>query len=105
MAARPPPDDLDDPDPTEFGIVALDAHLDGADLQFPATAREVLDALGDPSVVYGPSGATVELSAVLDRLDRERFDSRQELLDATHPEFERLRQRGGPLSWLRSLFT
>jgi len=103
MAARPPTDDLDDTDVTEFGIVALDARLDGADVAFPATAEEVLAALDDPSLDYDPSGASVDLSTVLDRVDRDRFESRQDLLDATHPEFERLRERSGPLSWLRSL--
>ena len=103
MAARPPTDDLDDPDPVEFGIAALDAHLEEADLAFPATADEVTAALGDPAVPYEPAGTTVALSTVLERVDRERFESRQELLDATHPAFERLRERGGLLAWLRSL--
>jgi hypothetical protein len=106
MAARPPTDDLDEPEPVEFGIAALDAHLDEADLTFPATAEAVTAALGDPAVDYEPAGASVRLSTVLDGVDRDRFETRQQLLDATHPEFERLRQRGGGLlAWLRSLFS
>jgi hypothetical protein len=104
MAAPPPDDDLDEPDAVEFGIAALDAHLEATDLEFPATAREVAAALGDPSVAYGPGGGTVQLSTVLEGVEQDRFDSRQALLDATHPEFERLRRRGGGLlGWLRSL--
>lgn len=103
MAARPPTDDLDDPDSVEFGIAALDAHLDGAELEFPATDDEVAAALGDPAVDYDPGGSSVRLSTVLERIDHGRFDSRQHLLDATHPEFERLREASGVLTWLRSL--
>lgn len=103
MAARPPTDDLDEPDAVEFGITALDAHLEEADLDFPATGDEVVAALDDPDVPYEPSGGTVALSRVLDRVDAEQFDSRQALLDGTHPEFERLRERGGVVAWLRSL--
>lgn len=103
MAARPPSDDLDEPDSVEFGIAALDAHLDDADLSFPATPGEVTDALGDPAVDCDPSGRAVRLSTALEGVDRERFESRQDLLDAVHPEFERLRERGGVFAWLRSL--
>lgn len=103
MAARPPSDDLDDPGSVEFGIAALDAHLDGADLAFPATADEVVAALGDPAIDYDPSGSDVRLSTVLGRLDRHRFESRRSLLDAVHPEFERLREERGVVAWLRSL--
>lgn len=89
----------------EFGIAALDAHLEDAEVSFPATAEEVTAALGDPAVDYAPSGGSVRLSKVLERVDRDRFESRQDLLDATHPEFERLRERGGGvLGWLRGLF-
>ena len=107
MGVRPPSDDgLDDgPDTVEFGIVALDAHLDRADLSFPASEEEVTEALGDPKIDCGPKGRDVQLSKVLDRVEPNEFESRQDLLDATHYEFERLRQQGGgPLAWLRSLF-
>lgn len=104
MAAPPPDDDLDEPDAVAFGIAALDAHLEDADVEFPATAEEVTAALEDPEVEYGPTGGSVRLSTVLDRVEQDRFESGRELLDATHPEFERLRRRGGGLlGWLRSL--
>lgn len=103
MAARPPSDDVDEPDSVEFGIAALDAHLDGADLAFPATDDEIVSALDDPAVDYDPSGSSVRLSTVFERVDRGRFESRQDLLDAVHPEFERLREGSGIVAWLRSL--
>lgn len=103
MAARPPSDDLDEPDSVEFGIAALDAHLDGADLEFPATAEDVVVSLGDPPVDYDPSGSSARLSTVLGGVEPDRFESRQDLLDAVHPEFERLRAESGVLAWLRSL--
>lgn len=106
MAARPPPA-TDDPDePTAFGIVAIDDHLEDADLEFPATKRDVVDALGDPRVPCGPNEREVALSTVIERVDGDRFDARRELLDALHDAFEaeRSRQRG-LLSWLRALFS
>ena len=103
MAARPPTDDLDEPDAVDFGITALDAPLEESSPSFPATGEAVVAALDDPAVPYAPSGATVALSTVLDGVDAERFDSRQDLLDATHPVFERHRERGGVVAWLRSL--
>ncbi|PSP79536.1 hypothetical protein BRC81_04815 [Halobacteriales archaeon QS_1_68_20] len=105
MAVRPPSNDDDKPDAVDFGIAAMDAHLEGADLTFPATADEIVQALGDPEVDYDPSGNAVALSTVLEHVDRDRFDSRQELLDVLHPEFESLRRSsGGVVSWLKSLF-
>jgi hypothetical protein len=59
----------------------------------------VTAALDDPGVECGPTGGTVRLSTVLERVEQD-----QDLLDATHPEFERLRRRGGGLlGWLRSV--
>lgn len=106
MGVRPPSNDLDDdPDTVDFGIAALDAHLDRAELAFPATAEEVVRALGDPEVDYDPKGSAIALSSVLEDVDRDRFESRTDLLDALHPEFERRRRNaGGVLSWFRSLF-
>lgn len=106
MGVRPPANDTgDEPEAVDFGIAALDAHLDGADLAFPATAEEVVGALGDPAVDLDASGNAVPLSRVVDGVDRERFESRQDLLDALHPEFERLRREvaGGLLGRLTSL--
>lgn len=106
MGVRPPQNDPDDePDTVEFGIAALDAHLERADLSFPADAREVVGRLGDPRVDVDPTGNDVALSRVVEAVDRDRFDSRQDLLDALHPEFERLRQSagGGIFSWVSAL--
>lgn len=93
------------PDAVEFGIAALDGYLDRTDTTFPATADELVADLGDPTVEYDPSGNAVALSTVLDRVDADRFESRQQFLDAVHPEFERLRRRGGGglFGWVRSL--
>ncbi len=105
MAVRPPSNDDDEPDTVDFGIAAMDVHLERADLTFPATAEEVVRTLDDPQVDYDPSGNAVALSTVLEHVDRDRFDSRQQLLDVLHPEFESLRRSsGGVVSWLRSLF-
>ncbi|PSQ49466.1 hypothetical protein BRD12_05495 [Halobacteriales archaeon SW_12_67_38] len=106
MAARPPQDDAEEPDSITFGIAALDAPLDRADLAFPADGSEVVRALGDPDVPYDPSGRSMALSAALDEVNRERFDSEDELLDVLHPVFEERRQSGptGLLERLRSLF-
>lgn len=105
MAVRPPSNDDDKPDAVDFGIAAMDAYLDRGDVTFPATAEEVVRALGDPEVDYDPKGNAVALSTVLDGVGTDRFESRQDLLDALHPEFERLRRSsGGVVSWLRSLF-
>lgn len=105
MAVRPPDDEDDRPDAVDFGIAAMDVHLDRADLSYPATAEEVVQALGDPEVDYDPDGNAVALSTVLEGVDRDRFDSRQQLLVSLHPEFERHRRSsGGVVSWLRSLY-
>lgn len=106
MAAGPPNDDIaDGPEAVDFGIAALAAHVDGAELSFPATADEVVATLDDPEIDFDPTGNTVALSVVLERVDRREFESRRELLDALHPEFERLRRSsGGFLSWVRGLF-
>lgn len=105
MAVRPPSNDEEKPDAVDFGIAAMDVHLDRAELAFPATAEEVVRALGDPEVDYDPDGNAVALSTVIEEVDCERFDSRQQLLEVLHPEFERLRRSsGGVVSWLKSLF-
>jgi hypothetical protein len=106
MAARPPRDDAEEPDTLAFGIAALDDRLDSAGLTFPADGSEIVRALDDPDVPYDPSGRSMALSAALDDVDRERFDSEDELLDALHPVFEERRQSGptGLLERLRSLF-
>lgn len=105
MAARPPTGDDDrDAEQVVFGIATVDEHLRDADVSFPATGDEVVEALGDPEVKCGPTGHRVALSTVVERTGRREFETRREFLDALHPEFERERQRGGGIvSWLRSL--
>ncbi|MFC3478900.1 DUF5789 family protein [Halobacterium litoreum] len=104
MAARPPTDSGDRRDPDVFGIAAVDEHLADADLSFPATPEDVVDATGDPEVLCAPNGHGVALSSVLERTGRRRFDSRQDLLDELHEAFEQERRDGvGIVAWLRSL--
>jgi hypothetical protein len=92
MAARPPRDDGDsDPEAVEFGIAALDARLDRADVDFPAQRADLQRRLGETSVPYDASGNEVDLATVLSRVDRGRFEDEQELLNALHPVFETLR--------------
>lgn len=106
MGVQPPQDDTSDgPDAVDFGIAALDGHLDRAELSFPADADEIVRALGDPEVDLNASGRSVRLSLVVDRVDEHRFRSRRELLEALHPEFEQLRRQtgGGFLARLKGL--
>lgn len=107
MGVRPPSDDgLDDgPATVEFGIAALDARIDDDEISFPATVEEIRETHGDRPVAIDPGGTTVALGAILDRSDRDRFDSKQDMLNALHPIFEAERERrsGGVLARLRSL--
>ena len=95
MAVRPPQGGTDEPEAIAFGIAALDARLDEANLTFPATSREVVEALGEPSIPYDAAGNTLALSAALEQVPRDRFEREGELLDALHPVFETHRQRAG----------
>ena len=92
MAVRPPQDDDEEPETLAFGIAALDARLDGADVDWPASDDEVLEALGNPSIPYDASGNDVALSTVLDRVPVREYDSETELLNALHPVFEEYRE-------------
>jgi hypothetical protein len=92
MAVRPPQDEEEEPETLAFGIAALDARLDGADVDWPASDREVLEALGDPSIPYDASGNEVSLAEVLDRVPVREFDSETELLNTLHPVFEEYRE-------------
>jgi len=106
MGVRPPTDDdgFDDGDVVTFGIAAVDARLKQADLTFPATAAEVVEALDDPDIEYGPQGRSVALSTALENVPQDRFERRQELMNALHPVFEEYRAgSGGVVSWLRSV--
>ncbi|ACV10718.1 conserved hypothetical protein [Halorhabdus utahensis DSM 12940] len=104
MGVRPPADDgLSEPDVIEFGIPALDARLE--DVSFPATAEELRETHGDLEVPYNASGNAVSLEEVLEEIDQRSFESEQELLNATHPVFERRRAENpsGIVGQIRSL--
>ncbi|MFB6073055.1 MAG: hypothetical protein ABEJ88_08810 [Halobacterium sp.] len=104
MAARPPTGSDDTPEPDVFGIAAADEYISDADLSFPATPEDVVDATGDPEIPCGPNAHEVALSTVLERTGRQRFDSRVDLMDELHEGFERERRSGtGIVQWLKSL--
>ena len=107
MGVRPPSrGNSDEPDSIEFGIAAVDAHLRRVDLTFPATSDDVAAELGHERVPYDVHGSDVSLGAILAEVDRDRFESRQELLNALHPVFEEYRENhsGGVVAQVRSLF-
>lgn len=96
MGVRPPQQRDDEaPETVAFGIAALDAHLEAADLAFPATREALLQELGNPDVPYDAAGNEVSLERALEDTHRSRFDTRQELLNALHPVFEDERERTG----------
>ncbi|RLM57162.1 hypothetical protein DVK02_05050 [Halobellus sp. Atlit-31R] len=104
MAVRPPQQGDDEPDSLEFGIAALSPYLSESDLTFPATADEVVRALGDPAIPFDANGNTVSLSEALTSVGETEFDSKRELLDALHPVLEEYRESGGGIfSQLRAL--
>lgn len=94
MGVRPPSNGNDDePDSIEFGIAAVDARLKRADLSFPASNDEVAAHLGTEQIPYNVHGDTVALGEILAESGQDRFESRQELLNALHPAFEDYRKR------------
>jgi len=94
MGVRPPANDVDDePDAIEFGIAALDARIEDRAVSFPVTAADLDAAYGDISVPVDPAGHEITLHEVLDACDRNRFESKQDLLNALHPVFERKREK------------
>lgn len=105
MAARPPPDDADEPDAIEFGIATLDARLDRADLSFPADAETITSAVSNTDVPYNAAGNTISLAEAIERTGTKRFDSERQLLNELYPVFEAQRQSrsGSVLGQLRSL--
>lgn len=106
MGVRPPSgDDLSDPESIEFGIAALDGTLSAADFSYPVDRTTVIEELGDQSVPYDASGHTVRLAKALDRVGRDQFESKQDLLNELYPVFEDLRNSTatGLLGQLRSL--
>jgi hypothetical protein len=106
MGVRPPQQGDDDPpDTVAFGIAALDEHLSRAEVQFPATQQELLDALGDPEIPYDASGNTMSLSEAFENTHVSNFETKQNLMNALHPVFEARRQaaNGSLVGQLRSL--
>lgn len=105
MGVQPPGDDAQStPETIEFGIAALDARLDGADLEWPATAEELVDALEDAQIPYDAAGNTVGLQEALAEIPEDRFDSEQMLKDRLHPVFENHRANAsGLFGQLRAL--
>ena len=103
MAARPPGGgDTAEPEAIEFGIAALDARLDEADVSFPATAAELGEALGDQEIPYDAQGRSIALSTALDRVPKQRFENETELLDALYPVFDEARsEERGVIASLR----
>ncbi|GAB6877907.1 hypothetical protein JCM17823_01810 [Halorubrum gandharaense] len=96
MAARPPGGGgSSEPETIEFGIAALDARIEEADVSFPATGEEITRELGDPEIPYDASGRTLALSEVVDRAPSRRFENETEFLNAVYPVFDEARQQGG----------
>jgi hypothetical protein len=96
MAARPPGGgDSSEPEAIEFGIAALDARLEGADVSFPATGTEVVRALDDTAIPYDAKGRTIELAEALDRVPQSEFENETEFLNALYPVFDDARRQGG----------
>jgi len=93
MGVRPPSNDVDDePDTIEFGIAALDARIEERSISFPATSDELTADYGNLSVAVDAAGHEMTLRTALEKCPRDSFDSRQDLLNALHPVFERRRQ-------------
>jgi hypothetical protein len=106
MGVRPPSNDVDDePDVVEFGIAALDARLEQTDVTYPVSAAELDDEYGHIEVPFDATGHETTLHEALSEVDREEFDSQQELLNVLHPVFERKRRAtsNSILSQLRGL--
>lgn len=107
MGVRPPSNGNNDkPDSIDFGIAAVDACLrDTNDLSFPATKDDVAAALGHERIPYDVRGNDVSLGEMLEEVDRDRFKSRQQLLNALHEPFEEHRRQrsNGVVQQVRSM--
>jgi hypothetical protein len=90
MGVRPPQQDGSDADHIEFGIAALEPHIDER-IDYPATGQEVIDAVGDVQVPYDASGGTVALSEIVEAAPAATYESKRDLLDQLHPVFEEYR--------------
>ena len=97
MAARPPGGGggSSEPETIEFGIAALDAWIEEADVSFPATGEEITRELDDPEIPYDASGRTMALSDAIERVPGRTFDNETEFLNAVYPVFDEARQQGG----------
>ena len=106
MGVRPPQDDTDEPESLAFGIAVLAERLDRADVAYPVDSTALVRALDDPKIPCDPAGNGLALSTALERVEKGRFDSEDELLDALHPVFEEQRRSASAslLGRLRSLF-
>ena len=91
MGVRPPQQGSDTPDTIEFGIAALAPRLDAADIEFPATTDEIVRSLDDTDVPYDATGRTVALGDALNKVPKDQFKSKSEVLDRLHPVFEEYR--------------
>ncbi|WP_416839708.1 hypothetical protein [Haloferax sp. DFSO52] len=91
MAARPPQNDTSEPDAIEFGIAALSDDVDNADIDFPADARTIAQALDHVDVPIDAAGNTVTIDEALDATPQDQFESRRDLLEALHPVLEEYR--------------
>ncbi|WP_411963435.1 hypothetical protein [Haloferax sp. YSMS24] len=91
MAARPPQNDTSDPDAIEFGIAALSSDVDDADIDYPADARTIAQALNHVDVPIDAAGNTVAIDDALEATGKDQFDSRRDLLESLHPVFEEFR--------------
>jgi hypothetical protein len=95
----------EEPDVIEFGIAALDARLEQADVTFPTTADRLVAEYGDLSVPIDAAGTEIRLAEALDQTTVQEFETEEELLEVLHPVFEQRRQGSsrGYLSQLRAL--
>jgi hypothetical protein len=91
MAARPPQNDTSEPDAIEFGIAALSDHVDDADIDYPADAHTIAQALNHVDVPIDAAGNTVSIDEALEAASVDHFESRRALLEALHPVFEEYR--------------
>lgn len=96
MAARPPGGgDTSEPEAIEFGIAALDARLEEANVSFPATSEEIRRGLDDQEIPYDAKGRTLTIDEVLDRVPKDEFDNETEFLNAVYPVFDDARSSSG----------
>ena len=95
MGARPPQNDNSEPEVIEFGIAALSARLDEAEIEFPTTSTELVAAVDDTAIPVDGAGNTIELQQALQRVPQEQFERESTLLDMLHPVFEEHRKKAG----------